>query len=237
MEKVLYLLTRPPGTSTPEMRGRLLDRVSEDLVEAGALAVQVNVVDEAVTPADGLRIVTSPSPPTAVVSVWIPSANDRFREPFDRVLASESGAVAAHLVTESVPLTDTRPGAPGERTEGFSQIAFLRRPKSLPVDEWIDTWLNSHTQVALDTQDTYLYVQNVVVRALTTGATAWDAIVEEGFPADAMNDAHAFFDARGDDDRLADHQRVMFESVQRFVDLEHIDVIPTSRYVTRELRR
>jgi hypothetical protein len=96
----------------------------------------------------------------------------------------------------------------------------------------MDIWLNSHTQIAIDTQDTFLYVQNVVTRVLTDGATPWDAIVEEGFPAAAMTDPQVFFDAVGDDERLAKHQQEMLESVQRFLDLAAIEVIPTSRYVT-----
>jgi hypothetical protein len=35
-------------------------------------------------------------------------------------------------------------------------------------------------------------------------------------------------DAVGDDDRLARHQREIFESVQRLVDLSMIDTVPTS---------
>ncbi|MEZ5139154.1 MAG: EthD domain-containing protein [Acidimicrobiales bacterium] len=82
----------------------------------------------------------------------------------------------------------------------------------------------------MDTQDTASYVQNVVARALTPGAEPWDAIVEECFPDAAMTDPAAFYDAVGDPERQAANARTMFESVQRFIDLSAIDVIPTSRY-------
>ncbi len=235
MEKVVYSLTAEPGAGAAELAERLRGRTVDRLADLGARGIQLNVVDEAAAPADGLRIVTSPAPADALVSVWVDSANDRFRAPVDRALAEEAATLAAYLVTESVPLVPDPPAVPGERTHGFSQVAFLRRPEDLAVDAWLDIWLNSHTQIAIDTQDTFLYVQNVVTRVLTPGATPWDAIVEEGFPADAMTDSHAFFDARGDDERLAEHQRVMFESVQRFVDLARIEVIPTSRYVVGPL--
>ena len=42
--------------------------------------------------------------------------------------------------------------------------------------------------------------------------------------------AAAFYDAVGDPERQAANARTMFESVQRFIDLSAIDVIPTSRY-------
>ena len=83
--------------------------------------------------------------------------------------------------------------------------------------------------VALDLQDTFSYVQNVVTRRLTDGAEPWDAIVEECFPPEAMTDPHAFFDT-ADDELLARRQQDMFASVERFIDLGKIDVVPTSRY-------
>ena len=49
--------------------------------------------------------------------------------------------------------------------------------------------------------------------------------------AAAMTDPNVFFDAVGDDELLARRQQEMFESVQRFIDMETIEVIPTSRYV------
>lgn len=237
MEKVIYSLTSPAGVSSSDFRVTLLGQVSEDLTARGAHAVQVNVADDDVARADGLRIATSAHPADAVVSVWLDSAVDRFRSGVDRVLDAASATLAAYLVTESVPLDDTRRLAdPGGRVDGWSQMAFIRRPNDQDVDAWFDIWLDSHTQIALDTQDTFLYVQNAVVRVLTDGAPPWDAIVEEGFPAAAMDDPHAFFDT-GDDEVLAERQQNMFESVRRFIDLSTIEVIPTSRYVPRRLPR
>ena len=236
MEKVIYCLTREPGTETAEFADRLRGDMTDQLLDRGAHGVQVNVADDAVAAAATLRIASSPNPADGIVSVWMDSAVDRFRRPFDEAVAAAGATVAAYLVTESVPLPNTRfPAEPGRRTEGLAQVAFLQRPAALLVPDWLDIWLNSHTQIAIDTQDTFLYVQNVVTQILTDGATPWDAIVEECFPAAAMTDPHVFFDAMGDDDRLARHQREMFESVQRFIDLVTIEVIPTSRYVMRPM--
>lgn len=121
----------------------------------------------------------------------------------------------------------------GERTEGFAQVAFLRRPDHLPEADWRRRWLDDHTPVALETQDTFGYVQNVVVRALTEDAPPWDGVVEELFPAAAMTDPHAFFDAPGDEERLRANQRAMFGSCARFLDVSTIDVLPTSQHVLR----
>jgi hypothetical protein len=235
MEKVMYCLTSTDRDAAGPGLGELLrTEVTDALLDAGAHGVQVNVVDAAVEAAEPLRILSSASPADAVVSVWVDSANDRLRTTFDDALADGPWASAAYLVTESVPLAD-RPGEDGRRTEGFAQIAFLRRPVELPRHEWLTRWLDDHTQVAIDTQSTFVYVQNVVARVLTPGATPWDAVVEECFPAEAMSDPNVFFDAVGDGERLAANQAAMFDSVQRFIDLSTIEVIATSRYVMAAL--
>jgi hypothetical protein len=229
MEKVIYSLTSTAPTGTDDDLGaRLRSEVADALLRAGAHGVQVNVVDAAVAPAASLRILTSPSPADAIVSVWVDSANDALRRPFDALVAAGPWTWSAYLVTESVPLPVD---AVGERTEGFAQVAFFRRPEELPRGEWLVRWLDDHTQVAIDTQSSFGYVQNVVARVLTPGATPWDAVVEECFPAAAMADPHVFFDADGDDERLSANQGAMFDSVQRFIDLSTIEVIATSRYV------
>ena len=233
MEKVLYSLCR--GDEDAEtFASRLLGPVATALLEMGAHGVQVNVADRAVAPAARLRIVTSSHPADAVLSVWVDSAVEALRRPFDAVVAEAGERWAAYLVTESVPLPNTRfVAAPGQRTEGLAQMAFLARPAGLTYDEWLDRWLNGHTRVAIETQDTFGYVQNVVTRVLTPGAPPWAAIVEELFPAAAMSDPHAFYDAVGDDERLRRHQAAMIESTQRFLDFSAIDVIPTSQHVAR----
>ncbi|MGH9273821.1 MAG: EthD domain-containing protein, partial [Acidimicrobiales bacterium] len=193
MEKVLYALTRGAEDSAA-FADRLLGSVATALFEHGAHGVQVNVADAAVAPAARLRIVSSPAPADAVVSIWVDSAVAARRAPFDAVVADAAEAWAAYLVTESVPLANTRfPPVPGTRTEGLSQMAFLQRPATIAYEEWLDLWLNGHTAVALDTQDTFGYVQNVVTRVLTPGAPPWAAIVEELFPAGAMTDPHVFY--------------------------------------------
>lgn len=229
MEKVIYVLSAAPGRRPDQLLDQLLGPTAAQLHAAGGHGLEVSVADAAVEPADGLRIVPGGAAPAAIVSVWLHSANDVLRRGVDDVLAEVVDDVAAYLVTESVPLRDART-ARGERAEGFVQVAFLRRPDALDVDEWLRRWLDDHTPVALATQDTFVYVQNRVTRVLGDGAPAWDAIVEEGFPAAAMTDPQAFF-AAADADELADHQQRMFASVQRFIDLASIQVIPMSRHL------
>jgi hypothetical protein len=234
MEKVLYVLAHPVGSVPADLTKHLAGPLADELLALGAKGVQVNVADHDVSAAGGLRMTMSPSPANALVAVWIDTAVDHRRGPFDDAVraAAPDAELSAYLVTESVPLDGAAHAAPpGERWPGMAQLAFLRRPEGMAVEDWFDVWLESHTHVALELQQTFAYVQNVVVRTLIPGATVWHAIVEECFPAEAMADPHVFFDAVGDDEKLARHQREMFESVQRFIDLSIIDVVPTSRYV------
>lgn len=233
MEKIIYVLTGADGD-------RLL--ASVDALEAvGAMRIQVDLVDDAVAPAARWRIVHRTPAPDAFVSLWSATAHRAARSPLDAIVRDAAGpdaGLGAYLVTESCPLISSGAATPrGRRTPGFAQIALLRRPAGQPTEAFLTAWLDEHTDVALETQSTFAYTQNVVVRSLGTagdgadGADPVDGIVEECFPEGAMGDPHVFFDAVGDDERLADHTARMVASTSKFLDFDRIDVIPTSRYV------
>jgi hypothetical protein len=86
--------------------------------------------------------------------------------------------------------------------------------------------------VAIETQSTFGYTQNAVVRPLTEGAPAFAAIVEELFPIEAISDLHVFFGA-ADDDVLRDRMERMVASTAAFGANRDVDTVPTSRYVFR----
>ena len=232
MEKIVYLLWHDEATPVETWSSILRTDGVTRLAAAGAGAIQVNVADEAVAGAL-LRIVELDPQMEATVSMWVDSARDAARRPLDEALAGVPGVsrVEAYVVTESEPMPNTaRPAGPGDRTSGFANLAFLRRPAGMQLTEWIDAWHNGHTDVASETQSTFGYVQNVVTRPLTPGAPAIDAIVEELFPIEALTSMHAFF-AAADDDELARNLGRMTESTARFGADRDLDVVPTSRYV------
>jgi hypothetical protein len=229
MEKIIYVLWTGGDADLVGAVGALAD--------AGATGVQVNLADDDVAPAAQWRIENHRPVADAFVSLWLPTAHITTRGPIDSIVRTAAGAdarVGAYLVTESCPLNNTRfPTSPGQRTPGFAQIALLRPPARQPFDEFLNAWLDDHTTVALDTQHTFAYVQNLVVRTLLAEGEPCEAIVEECFPEAAMTDVHAFFDAVDDDERLADHTNRMLASTARFLDLDRLDVIPTSQYAFR----
>lgn len=196
------------------------------LAEAGADRLQVNVDDEAVAPA--MRIPTFEEPIGAIVSVWTGGDAD----PVTDVLATATSRLAGWEVEERLPIPPPEV-ADGERTDALVNVAVLRRPEELSVDEWRHNWLVDHTPVAIATQATFGYVQNVVVRPVTDAAPRVDALVEELFPSAAMTDMHAFYGSGGDDAELNDRFTRLMTSVARFGADRDLDLVPSSRYVYR----
>ncbi|MGH8355291.1 MAG: EthD domain-containing protein [Pseudomonas sp.] len=234
MEKIIYIVWRDAQTSPEAFAQRLRGEVAEQLLALGARGLQVNVADQQVEPAAGLRQTNTRPAMDGTVSLWVDSAIQQFRQPFEALLAGAVSRLAGYLVSESVPIRNTRyPAAVGERTHGFAQLAFLTQPPRLSPSAWLEIWHNQHTQVAIDTQDNFLYVQNLVLRPLTHGAPKIDAIVEECFPPAAMTDPQAFFDAVGDEAKFQRNLAAMLESCQRFIDFDKIDVLPTSQYLLK----
>ncbi|MEO6989732.1 MAG: hypothetical protein ABI239_13925 [Aquihabitans sp.] len=238
MEKVIYALWSTPGSDDVGLAARLLDDVGPALAAAGAHGVQLNVIDgdvaagAALAP-KGLRRTTMDPPIAAVASVWIDSAVRHSRAPIDAVFVDRGLRSAGYLVVESEPLPSSRRATgPRERTDGFTQVAFLRRPTRLTRTAWLGRWQDHHTDVAIRTQSTFAYRQNLVVDALHDDAPAVDAIVEESFPIEALTDWYAFYDAVGDDARFSANVDAMIASTATFLDHEtDLDVLPTSQYV------
>lgn len=204
--------------------------VAKDLLSLDLAGVTVNVRDEPVR-ASLMTLTTVEPAVVAAVSLWTRQYYGEEVTAALSTLAPVADAIAAYLVTESVPLPPPVT-APGERTAGFANVALLRRPVDLDRDTWLRRWHLDHTQVAIETQSTFGYVQNTVVRALTPGAPAIDAIVEELFPLEATSDLHAFFGAADDAD-LADRMNRMVASTSAFGANVDVDTVPTSRYVLR----
>jgi hypothetical protein len=97
---------------------------------------------------------------------------------------------------------------------------------------WLSRWQLGHTTVAIETQSTFGYTQNAVVRSLTPDAPELAGIVEELFPAEAITDLKAFFGAADDGD-LQQRLSRMVASTSAFGANENIDTVPTSRYVLK----
>jgi hypothetical protein len=70
-----------------------------------------------------------------------------------------------------------------------------------------------------------------VVQGLTQDSIAHDAIIEENFPAEAIDSRQGFY-AAGDDQALYEaREKAMIDSCSKFIDFERIDCIPMSQYI------
>jgi len=229
VEKLVYVVWKPPSTSDAAFAAALRERVAPQLASLGARGLALHLVDADVQDALRARITRLAPPISGVVSFWLDAADDR--APCERLLAAASSRLAGYLVVESVPLRNTRHAAPlGQRTPGIIMLALIERPARLSFEAWIAHWHGPHREVALETQCTFAYVRNVVVRALTPDAPPWAGIVEEGFPADAVTDPMRWYKAEGSPETLQRNVKRMVDSCRAFLDLDRVESHPTSEY-------
>jgi hypothetical protein len=220
MEKLFYVLWRPE-TAPAEAWRQALRNLAAPLQEAGATRVKIGMPDVPL-PAEDPYTAMRATAPAAFVSFWLNTANYRARLQTQVTALAEKHA--GYAVQESTVLPNPAPAA-GAREEGFLQVCgFAALPGLSRAALW-DAWLGHHTAVAVETQSTTFYTQNIVVRPLTEGAPAWDAIVEERFPEAALNDRTVYFAAPGDPERMAANSNRMAESCARFIDFATITLM------------
>lgn len=231
MEKVIYALWRDTGIEREAFNSRLLSQLPQALYAAGATGIRINLRDRDVDPGKDLIQTWQVPQQDAVVQFWLPSANAIFRGPADAAIALHAARFSAWLVAESTIIANRdHPPHAGQRTWGWSQASFISFQPNLPWEQNLAHWHSHHTRVAIDTQSNFEYVQNVIVRPLTPEAPAYDAFVEECFPAEALSDPAAFFNAVGDPAKFAANTKAMMESCAAFIDFTRIDIIPTSQF-------
>lgn len=229
MEKLIYGLWKPDAQDAEDFRNTLLGRIAPMMADRGAGRIKVNVADQAVAPARGLRMVTRHEAPDATVSFWLNAAHQR--EIFATILSQVSPRLAGYAVAESCALPNRAVVADmAGRTRGFNQVTFLEVPATLSHAAWLNHWMDTHTRVAIETQANFYYCQNIITRPLTADAPSWAGIVEECFPDTAMDDRAVFFDADGDPDKERAHFKQMMASCAAFIDFETITVVPMSEY-------
>ena len=198
----------------------------EALAAAGAERLQVNVDDEDVAAA--MRIPTFAQPIGAIVSVWL--ADDADPAAVSAVVGQVAERHHGWRIDERRPI-DPPESWDGTRADTLANVAVLRRPEELTQEEWLHRWLVDHTPIAIATQATSGYLQNIAVEPVTDGAPFVSAFVEELFPPEAITDMHAFYGSGGDDAELNDRLTRLMASVARIGADRDLDLVPTSRYL------
>ena len=231
MEKVIYLVRPPSGVSGDQFRLQSAQICQQLLNHSAVLGLSTAFADSAVQRAQGLTQERAAPLPQALFSLWLQSSVEQHQ--LADIIAPHVSLLEGYLVCESQVLQP--PEHSGQRTKGTMQLCTFSKPRELPQQQFIDLWRNSHTHVAVDTQSTFGYRQNLVAATLTPGARPLSAIVEEHFPESAMDTPAHFFNAVGDEKKLQQHLQRMSNSCQRFIDFSTINVVHMSEYPVKPL--
>jgi len=207
-------------------------QLHERLASAGVRRLQLNLDDADVAPA--MRLATGPEHIGAIITAWVdgePGTDARADAGVTESLVGATDRLTGWEVDERLPIPP--PESPhGERMDSLANVAVLKKPVELTRQAWLHRWLVDHTPIAIETQATFGYVQNIVTRPVTAHQPRRvDALVEELFPSEGMVDMHAFYGSGGDDAELHDRLTRLMASVARIGFDHDIDLVPGSRYV------
>jgi hypothetical protein len=228
MEKLIYLLWKDTAKPQAAFNADLLGTVQRKLVALGAQRLQLHVIDDTVAPGAKLRFETMKPMPSAMVSFWLNAAHARGR--FELVLEEVSARIAGYAVSEAtvLPIIEAQPD--GVRVPGFSQIAFFRKLPGITHEGFLNIWMRDQTRVGPQTQETFYYGQNIVVRALTVGAPPLDGIVDECYPIEALTDHLVYWRANGSEETFQANLKREMDNVARFIDGDSVSVFVASTY-------
>ena len=227
MEKLAYQLWKKDDDSLETFKEALLNNLSKDIAQLVS-ALQINIADADVEPANNLAQSNYPPAPNAVLFIKVKSYF--LADTLESYLEKITDKVRGFVISESIILENSEKSPLGSRSEGFSQVVFLEKPETMSAFDWFDHWINFHTKIAIQTQSNFIYVQNTVVRPLQKASPSFIAIIEECFPSEAMTDQEVFYNAKNNPEQFAKHAQIMMESCEKFIDFKKIEVIPTSRY-------
>jgi hypothetical protein len=228
VEKLAYVVWKRGSEPDAACARRLLEEAAPRL-RACVEKLRISVVDGDVAAGAKLRIGRQDPPKSGLVSFWLEQSQERAGP--EAILAAACGRLAGYLVVESRPLVNgSHRAPPGGRTPGFALVTCIEPKDGLAHEEFVRLWYDVQRDTAIETQSTFGYVRNEVVRALTPDAPRWAAIVEENFPAGALTDPAVFYDAPGDPAKLRANQERMFRAVQGFLALDRVESHPMSEY-------
>ena len=208
-----------------------LDTLKEHVLGAvktlpDSVSVRVLISDSDSTIAAGLSQEGAPPLPSACISIDNMSEADTLG--YDTLLSALfPGSVVARCETREI----LNPNSPlGKRTPGTVQLCTFEKRADLDRASFIQRWLGDHTEVAVETQSTFGYYQNLVAADCEA---PFDAIVEEHFPIEAATSPEVFFDAPSDTRKLQENVARMMASCERFIQQDTINVIHMSEYKIR----
>jgi hypothetical protein len=229
VEKLASVLWKPAGSTDADFASALLATAPE-LAKRGAARLRIDVVDDAVAAGTAVRVGSMDPPKDAVVFYWLDEGD--LRGPIEAILAEVASRMETFLVVESEPVRNTEHVAPlAERTPGFNLVTCIEPKDGMSYAEFVHHWHTEHRRCALETQSTFAYVRNEIVRAYGEDAPPWAAIVEESFPIEALTDPRVWYRWEGSEEQFRRNRKWMIESCLAFLALDRVESHPMSEYV------
>ncbi|ODP38419.1 hypothetical protein [Sphingomonas turrisvirgatae] len=237
MHKLIYLLTPDPDDTRAAMVARVM-QAGARLAALGPAGLRINVQDAGVDWGDAvdhhpaLKLKSEYGPFEAVVQIWLDDAGDIARSPHEAIISQLAPLHHGYLVKERLLVHNLRQSArPGDRNDGYSQMAVLQIPDWLDEAEWRQRWQGRHSWVAISIHPHLEYIQNRVLRAVTAGAPPITGIGEEAFPIEGLHDERPLF--RGGEKSEAKFKElyeIMYEDASRFIDFGKLDMLVSSQF-------
>lgn len=242
MEKIVYLIEHK--TDHDQLYDFCANKLIPELQGLDAKSISFGICNDAVKAASEKRYLTTATDYTIYLSFFLPTAlmldgwleNDSAKK-LTKLLKTTS-RYDRYVVNESLVLDPANSLQSNQvniqRVPGWMQLALLTKPEKMNRQDWLETWLYSHTQIAVETQSTFGYVQNLVQRFLPDTRFALDGVVTEHFPDAAMTSLEAFYAADDDPQKQQENEQAMMESCARFIDFTSINVIPMSAFMVAD---
>ena len=123
MEKIVFKLWRRESESLEKFKQSLLVDLPETL-ESLVSDLQVNIADEDVDAAAALAQTNYSKNPDAIVFIKVVS--QYYSENIISILKHLTSKVEGFIVSESIILQDDSKDHQGKRSDGFSQVVFLK---------------------------------------------------------------------------------------------------------------
>ena len=239
LTKLVYLLWRPGREDRARTRELLLGQVAPRLLEDGVAQLSMNIADpESKMRAPAPRLTREP-PICAELSLWLEQPEER-RAAIEETLTALGFRLAGYLVEETL-YTDygenshatPRAWPDGARSPGVMMVTLLERPRRIPLEEWMRRWHGVMSPVSESLQPRTRYLRNLVLRSLTPGAPALQAIVEEAWPSPRhVSNPFLFYRAHGPVELVLHLARIL-RAVLSFLDLHRIRITPTGEYLLK----
>jgi len=236
LDKLIYLLARAPSDTRTAFVSRLM-QVGAKMAALGPAGLRVNVQDAGVDWGDALehhpalKLTSIYGPFEAVVQVWLEEADGAARTPYEAAIARVTQHYHGYLVEERLLVHNLRQSAaPGERNDGYSQMAMLQIPDQLDSGEWLRRWQDRHTWVALSIHPHLEYIQNRILKPVTPDAPPIAGIGEEAFPIEGLHDERPLFKGGESDTKFNELYQLMYEDASRFIDFQRLDMMVSSQF-------